>query len=82
MYIPRPGASSSGEGGAPVIVTRKGVPGDKPTFPNGLKDVHDLAAAADALSGLSNGSAGSSAAQHTQSEYLGNLPGGGYVEDS
>lgn len=32
--------------------TRKGVPGSKATFPNGLKDVHDMAAAAEALSGL------------------------------
>ncbi len=34
------------------IETRKGVPGSKATFPNGLKDVHDMAAAAEALSGL------------------------------
>ncbi|ORY35493.1 hypothetical protein BCR39DRAFT_510076 [Naematelia encephala] len=32
--------------------TRKGVPGSTPTFPNGLRDVHDMAAAADVLSTL------------------------------
>ncbi|WVR09480.1 hypothetical protein IAU60_006548 [Kwoniella sp. DSM 27419] len=32
--------------------TRKGQPGSKATFPRGLKDVHELAAAAEALAGL------------------------------
>lgn len=32
--------------------TRKGQPGSKATFPNGLKDVHDMAAAAEALTGM------------------------------
>ena len=32
--------------------TKKGRPGSKATFPNGLKDVHDMAAAAQALQGL------------------------------
>jgi hypothetical protein len=31
------------------IETRKGQPGSTPTFPNGLKDVHEMAAAAEAL---------------------------------
>jgi hypothetical protein len=30
--------------------TKKGQPGSKATFPNGLKDVHEMAAAAEALS--------------------------------
>jgi hypothetical protein len=34
------------------VETRKGVPGSTPTFPNGLKDVHEMAAAAEALHGL------------------------------
>ncbi|KAL7422411.1 copper-binding transcription factor [Cryptotrichosporon argae] len=43
---PTPGSNDSQE-------TRKGQPGSTPSFPNGLKDVHELAAAADALGGLS-----------------------------
>ncbi|KAL1413030.1 copper-binding transcription factor [Vanrija albida] len=39
-----------------VVETKKGVPGSTPTFPNGLKDVHDMAAAAEALTGLSGDS--------------------------
>lgn len=35
----------------PEIETRKGQPGSKPTFPRGLKDVHEIAAAANALQG-------------------------------
>jgi len=34
------------------IETKKGQPGSKATFPNGLKDVHEMAAAAEALSTL------------------------------
>ena len=30
--------------------TKKGQPGSKATLPNGLKDIHDMAAAAEALS--------------------------------
>lgn len=36
----------------PEFETRKGQPGSKPTFPRGLKDVHELAAAANGLQGL------------------------------
>lgn len=32
------------------VETRKGVPGSAATFPNGLRDVHDMAQAAQALS--------------------------------
>ncbi|TXT14135.1 uncharacterized protein COLE_00328 [Cutaneotrichosporon oleaginosum] len=32
--------------------TKKGQPGSTPTFPNGLRDVHEMAAAAEALAGL------------------------------
>ena len=62
------GASSGDGHAAPVTVTRKGVPGDIATFPNGLKDVHAMTAAADALSGLYKGTANSPAAQLTQRE--------------
>jgi len=34
------------------VETKKGQPGSKATFPNGLKDVHEMAAAAEALSTL------------------------------
>jgi hypothetical protein len=50
-----------------VTTTRKGVPGDVATFPNGLKDVHAMTAAADALNGLHQGET-SPAAQLTRRE--------------
>ncbi|WVN86318.1 uncharacterized protein L203_101481 [Cryptococcus depauperatus CBS 7841] len=37
---------------SPEMETKKGQPGSRATFPNGLKDVHELAAAASALQGL------------------------------
>lgn len=37
---------------SPASETKKGVPGSTPTFPNGLRDVHDMAAAAEALTDL------------------------------
>jgi hypothetical protein len=36
-------------GPADNLETRKGQPGSNPTFPNGFKDVHEMAAAAEAL---------------------------------
>ncbi|WVQ71960.1 hypothetical protein IAR50_001502 [Cryptococcus sp. DSM 104548] len=36
----------------PEVETRKGQPGSRPAFPRGLKDVHELSAAANALQGL------------------------------
>lgn len=45
-----PQASTASDGGKQD--TRKGQPGSHADFPNGLKDVHEMAAAADALAGL------------------------------
>lgn len=36
--------------------TKKGRPGDQATFPNGLRDVHEMAAAAEVLSELNEDS--------------------------
>jgi hypothetical protein len=47
--IPTFNGQSETEG---VIETRKGVPGSMATFPNGLKDVHEMSAAAEALRGF------------------------------
>jgi hypothetical protein len=50
---PLPASNGPGETGIQTEQeTRKGQPGSKATFPNGLKDVHEMAAAAEALSGL------------------------------
>ena len=35
-----------------IVETRKGQPGSHATYPNGLRDVHEMAAAAEALTGL------------------------------
>lgn len=43
-----PGTSTTPE----IVETRKGQPGSHATFPNGLRDVHEMAAAAEALTGL------------------------------
>lgn len=36
------------------VETRKGVPGSIPTFPNGLRDVHEMSAAAEALTSINH----------------------------
>ncbi|WVQ95087.1 hypothetical protein IAU59_002181 [Kwoniella sp. CBS 9459] len=48
------GPSAEGEVSPAVVEveTRKGQPGSRATFPRGLKDVHELAAAANALAGM------------------------------
>ncbi|GMK53712.1 hypothetical protein CspeluHIS016_0102980 [Cutaneotrichosporon spelunceum] len=44
---------SAGAAGSPrATETKKGQPGSTPTFPNGLRDVHEMAAAAEALADL------------------------------
>lgn len=67
VTVPNPSASSSSSSQSittiqavvsqlppPQVETKKGQPGSTPTFPNGLRDVHEMAAAAQALGGLSD----------------------------
>lgn len=52
--------------------TKKGQPGSTPTFPNGLRDVHEMAAAAEALADLGgeNGAAAERNREHHFHDYL------------
>lgn len=47
--------------------TKKGQPGSTPTFPNGLRDVHEMAAAAEALADL-GGESGAAAERKRECE--------------
>ncbi|ODN85445.1 hypothetical protein L198_07526 [Cryptococcus wingfieldii CBS 7118] len=49
----------------PEVETRKGQPGSRPAFPRGLKDVHELSAAANALQGLGEDDAVVKSAERT-----------------
>lgn len=45
-------SAAKGKGKGKRRETKKGRPGDQATFPNGLRDVHEMAAAAEVLTEL------------------------------